>query len=114
MIIARPEIAIMIVCGIMLPTGDNYSDMWLSYKFFTGNYEPAGKFYVDDSVRVFPYVGGGRIGVETQPNYGMMTLLPLLVSFLFTVIHWHRTEGKKDQLYALFFSSFIWHSNVSG
>ena len=45
MIIARPEIAIMIVFGIMVPTGDNYSDLWLSYKFFTGNYEPAGKFY---------------------------------------------------------------------
>ena len=45
MIIARPEIAIMIAFGIMVPTGDNYSDLWLSYKFFTGNYEPAGKFY---------------------------------------------------------------------
>ena len=45
MIIARPEIAIMIIFGIMVPTGDNYSDLWLSYKFFTGNYEPAGKFY---------------------------------------------------------------------
>ena len=47
MIIARPEIAIMIIFGIMVPTGDNYSDLWLSYKFFTGNYEPAGKFYID-------------------------------------------------------------------
>ena len=49
MIIARPEIAIMIIFGIMVPTGDNYSDLWLSYKFFTGNYEPAGKFYVNES-----------------------------------------------------------------
>ena len=49
MIISRPEIAIMIIFGIMVPTGDNYSDLWLSYKFFTGNYEPAGKFYMDVS-----------------------------------------------------------------
>ena len=49
MIITRPEIAIMIIFGIMVPTGDNYSDLWLSYKFFTGNYEPAGKFYFDEN-----------------------------------------------------------------
>ena len=47
MIITRPEIAIMIIFGIMVPTGDNYSDLWLSYKFFTGNYEPGEKFYSD-------------------------------------------------------------------
>ena len=52
MIIARPEIAIMIIFGIMVPTGDNYSDLWLSYKFFTGNYEPAGKFYIDSNIPI--------------------------------------------------------------
>ena len=36
---------------------------------------------------------GGRIDAETQPNYGMMTLLPVVVSFIFTAIHWQTTEG---------------------
>jgi hypothetical protein len=35
-ILSKPEIAIMIVFGMIVPTGDNYSDIWVSWNFFSG------------------------------------------------------------------------------
>ena len=32
----------MVIFGIIVPTGDNYSDLWLSMRFFSGTYDPAG------------------------------------------------------------------------
>ena len=96
--IARPEIAIMVIFGIMVPTGDNYSDVWLSYKFFTGSYVPAGKFLValresDDFPRGIKYYEPvGEIKATSQFNFGIATMLPVLISFLFAAAHWYKTE----------------------
>ena len=46
--ITKFEITIMISFGIMVPTGDNYSDIWLSIRFFTGTYNPAATSFKAD------------------------------------------------------------------
>ena len=33
-----------------------------------------------------------EIQAKSQPIFGLMTLLPILLSFLLTAIHWHYTE----------------------
>ena len=32
----------MVIFGILVPTGDNFSDLWLSMRFFSGTYDQAG------------------------------------------------------------------------
>ena len=46
--ITKFEITMMISFGIMIPTGDNYSDIWLSIRFFTGMYNPAASYFKAD------------------------------------------------------------------
>ena len=84
---------ILVVFGIIVPTGDNYSDIITSYKFFTGTYSPAGTQYFDyNGFNVVPIVP------TVQTTYGLMTLLPILISFTLTAIHWYQTEKKSKTL----------------
>jgi hypothetical protein len=46
--ITKFEITMMISFGIMIPTGDNYLDIWLSTRFFTGTYNPAASYFKAD------------------------------------------------------------------
>ena len=95
-LISNPEIIMMIVFGMLVPTGDNYSDSWLSYTFFSGAYEPVGKY-------IFLRSNGTRIPIVPvqQPLYGLMTLLPIIFSFLITIIHWYQTEKSPNRYWTL-------------
>ena len=105
-LISKPEIMMMIVFGMLVPTGDNYSDSWLSYTFFSGTYKPIGKFVnVVNGTLVVPR---WQYGVEKvpivpiqQPVYGLMTLLPILLSFSITIIHWYQTEKSPNRYWTL-------------
>ena len=76
----------------------NYSDINLSYEFFTGSYEPAGKFLVAlRKIDTYPrsteyYELVGDIKATNQFNFGIATMLPVLISFLFAAAHWFKTE----------------------
>ena len=109
---------ILVVFGIIVPTGDNYSDILTSYRFFTGTYSPAGTHYADDSYagdEYPPIIPNGTnyidddydyytddeylpIVPKVQTTYGLMTLLPILISFTLTAIHWYQTEKKSKTL----------------
>ena len=82
------EILILSVFSIIVPTSDNYSDLGLSFKFLTGWYKPLenATFYNDTS--------GSYVKIEAKPQYlyAFFTFLPVLVSFLFTVLHWRTVE----------------------
>ena len=99
-LISNPEIIMMIVFGMLVPTGDNYSDSWLSYTFFSGTYKPVGK-YVKIWNETAKMVEDVPIVPIQQPVYGLMTLLPILFSFLITVIHWYQTEKSPNRYWTL-------------
>ena len=84
---------ILVMFGIVVPTGDNYSDIFTSYTFFTGTYTPAGTHYANYSTS--DYV---PIVAKEQTIYGLMTLLPILISFTLSAIHWYQTEKKSKRL----------------
>ena len=145
----------MVIFGMIVPTGDNYSDLWLSMRFFSGTYDPAGVYYRDcswgkvftifstsqtiicdydddctsDYSYSYSYYGTDNriytwqmanatsytceenvnctvsqlcdIKPTSQPIYGTMTLLPVLLSFVFTAIHWYGTEEPNKRLCTL-------------
>ena len=99
-LISNFEIIMLIVFGMLVPTGDNYSDIWLSYTYFSGTYVPAGKFiYIwNETLSMAEKV---PIVPIQQPIYGLMTLLPVLVSFLITTIHWYQTEKSPNRCWTL-------------
>ena len=99
-LIFNPEIIIMIVFGMLVPTGDNYSDIWLSYTYFSGTYVPVGKYvYIwNETLSLAEKV---QIVPIQQPIYGWMTLLPVLVSFLITAIHWYQTEKSPNRCWTV-------------
>ena len=96
-VLSNFEKFILVVFGIFVPTGDNYTDIVTSYKFFTGTYTPAGTqyYYYNHSTRSGEYA---PIVPTEQPIYGLMTLLPVLISFTLTAIHWYNTEEKSQRL----------------
>ena len=71
---------LMIVFGIVLPSVDVYSDSYFSFKMFTldGSYDWYGNYKQ----------------VGSQPVYGTMMLIPIVISTLFTLYHWGRLEIK--------------------
>ena len=81
------EITIIVVFAILVPTADNYVDLFVSGRL--ANVFPqtpiAGKYVVN-----FTTVNGTNQylldSVEPQPQYlySLFTFLPVLVSFLFT------------------------------
>ena len=102
-LISNPEIIMMIVFGMLVPTGDNYSDIWLSYLFFSGTYQPVGKYvHISNGTLVVPWKLGDFVEKVPivpiqQPIYGCMTLFPVLLSFLITIIHWYQTEKSPNR-----------------
>ena len=102
-LISNPEIIMMIVFGMLVPTGDNYSDIWLSYLFFSGTYQPVGKYvHIWNGTLVVPWKLGGLVEKVPivpiqQPIYGCMTLFPVLLSFLITTIHLYQTEKSPNR-----------------
>ena len=82
------EILILSVFSIIVPTGDNYSDLGLSFKFLTGWYTPLeNSTYFDPTSRSWI-----RIVAKPQYLYAFFTFLPVLLSFLFTTLHWRTVE----------------------
>ena len=88
---------ILVVFGIIVPTGDNSSDIFTSYNFFAGTYTSAGTTYYGAHPVTGKY-GYHSIKPEPQTTYGLMTLLPILISFILTAIHWYQTEKKSKTL----------------
>ena len=97
-LISTSEIIMMIVFGMLVPSGDNFSDIWLSYTFFSGTYQPVGQYvHVYNGTLVVPWKLGELVEKVPivpvqQPIYGCMTIFPVLLSFLITIIHWYQTE----------------------
>ena len=77
---------LMTVFGILLPSVDVYSDSYFSFKMFT--YDGlARRFNITASRWEKQQVG-------SQPVYGTVMLIPILISTLFTLYHWWRLETK--------------------
>ena len=87
------EILILSVFSIIVPTGDNYSDLGLSFKFLTGWYTPLEnatyRVYWNSTSRHYDYI---PIVAKPQYLYAFFTFLPVLLSFLFTILHWRTVE----------------------
>ena len=85
--IGRIEVVILTVFSIIVPTADNCSDLRLSLLFLNGWYTPSAKtFFNHTSQQVEDIVA------IPQYKYSLFTFLPVLVSFLFTIRHWWKTE----------------------
>ena len=89
----------MIIFGLFVPTGDNYSDLWLSMNYFYGTYTPAAKFRLTDCKIVNETVHvcnktGTKVPIIAGAKYvhGFVTFLPVLLTFTITSIHWYQTE----------------------
>ena len=83
--------------GMILPTGDNYSDIWVSWNFFSGTYyKLAGNFssVFNETTQEWYKV---PIIHKSQPLYGFMTIFPVLMSFTLTAIHWYQTEEPSNR-----------------
>ena len=79
------EITIIVIFAILVPTADNYVDLFVSGRL--ANVFPqtpiAGKYVVNFTNSTNEYL---LDNVEPQPQYlySLFTFLPVLVSFLFT------------------------------
>ena len=93
------EITIIVIFAILVPTADNYIDLYVSGRLanFCPEIPVAGKYVVN-----FTNVNGTNgvltkkyllYDVEQQPHYlySLFTFLPVLVSFLFTGEHLYMT-----------------------
>ena len=74
---------LMTVFGILLPSVDVYSDGYFSFKMFT--YDNSNDPMV---------IAKDKHKVGSQPVYGTMMLIPIVISTLFTLYHWWRLETK--------------------
>ena len=87
------EITILTIFSICVPTFDNYSDLRLSFIFFMGWYSPleGSKFY--------NLTTGNWEEIVATPQYlyALFTFLPVLVSFIFTTLHWRTTENTSQK-----------------
>ena len=89
------EITIIVIFAILVPTADNYIDLYVSGRLanFCPEIPVAGKYVVN-----FTNVNGTKkyllYDVEQQPHYlySLFTFLPVLVSFLFTGEHSYMTS----------------------
>ena len=95
--IGRVEILILSVFSIIVPTGDNYSDLGLSFKFLTGWYTPLK----DSKIQIYNSTSGRNdyIPIEAEPQYlyAFFTFLPVLLSFFFTILHWRTVEETREK-----------------
>ena len=76
----------MIVFGILLPSVDVYSDSYFSFKMFTFD-DIIRRYNITSQTQEWQHVG-------SQPVYGTMMLIPILISTLFTLYHWWRLETR--------------------
>ena len=76
----------MILFGILLPSVDVYSDSYFSFKMFTFNGTIVRCNITYDKLD-YKQVG-------SQPVYGTVMLIPIMISTLFTLHHWWRLETK--------------------
>ena len=74
---------ILIAFGICLPTFDTYTDVGLSYSFFTGTY------------CMWDYGKDEWVCSENEkyPIYGWMLLVPIFLVTFFTSFHWWKREN---------------------
>ena len=77
---------LMIVFGIILPSVDVYSDSFFSFKMFTFNGTIARYNPTSGRMEFFQ--------VGSQPLFGTLMLIPIMISTLFTLYHWWRLETK--------------------
>ena len=85
------EVIILTIFSIIVPTFDNYSDLRLSFIFFMGWYSPLeGIYYWEKDEKV-------SIVAKPQYLYALFTFLPVLVSFIFTTLHWRTTENTSQK-----------------
>ena len=92
---SRFEAAINFVFGVVLPTVDVGSDLWLAIQFFAGL--ACKDFYNYDEVR------------DNRFLYGGVSLICPSLSFLFVTYHWWKMEKPKDRLKTLpFLLAQVW------
>ena len=66
-------VAMLVITGILLPTGDSFCDMFTIWKFF----------------------------MEGHPWFAFTMTLPLLLSVMFLVPHWLKSEASlKERIYS--------------
>ena len=75
-------VAMLVITGILLPTGDSFSDMITIWKFFK----------------------------EGHPRFAFTMTIPILLSFMFLVPHWLKSEASlKEKIYSFpFLIAQIW------
>ena len=71
---------LLLATGVFLPTLDVYSDIFYTIRLSLGNY------YIDDECK-----SRGKM-VPPYPKFGSFTLAPLIVSWIFVIIQWFKTE----------------------
>ena len=81
----------LLASGVLLPTSDVYSDIFLSIKLFGGNY-----YRYDQNGTMCEHM------VPPHPEFGSLVLVAFLLSWLFVTIQWFKTEhGFKQKLKTL-------------
>ena len=78
--------------SIIVPTVDNYSDLCLSFLFLTGTYTPAAETFWNTTSQKHE-----KLKAIPQYKYSLVTFLPVLVSFLFTMRHWWVKENTSQK-----------------
>ena len=71
---------IIIATGMVLPTFDAFSDVFLTARLFMGNY------YQSEHCRKRNYL------VPSHPKFGMIILVPLLLTWILVVYRWFKDE----------------------
>ena len=67
-------VLLMLILSVLLPTGDVFSDIVFTLKLFTG------------------------YGLKkNHPKYGILTLLPLIMSWICVATHWINTETREKR-----------------
>ena len=81
---------IMLATGVVLPTIDSYSDIFMTYKVYT--FEPSDIDWCD---RQYP-------GHDGDQKYVVALITPPIISWLFITFQWFRLEvGAKRKLLTL-------------
>ena len=83
--------------SIIVPTGDNYSDLGLSFKFLTGWYTPLRNSTAAVWNSTSSQLDYTPIVAKPQYLYSLFTFLPVLLSFLFTILHWRTVEKTTEK-----------------
>ena len=77
---------LLIGSGIILPTFDSYSDIFMTARLFIGNYTRSD------------FCERKNFWVDSNPKFAVASFLPILASWTFILRHWHlyeKTLGQK-------------------